>query len=78
MSSNLLTKRAICASEIALAESIRSSKVVPDPMNLAYLTGAKVAMKLLNKRLADQRVKSASLAGDVLVITRETHYAEMQ
>lgn len=63
MSSNLLTKRAICASEIALAESIRSSKVVPDPMNLAYLTGAKAAMKLLNKRLADQRVKSASLAG---------------
>ena len=78
MSSNLLTKRAICASEIALAESIRSSKVVPHPMNLAYLTGAKAAMKLLNKRLADQRVKSSSLAGDVVVITRETQYAEMQ
>ena len=78
MSSNLLTQRAICASRIALAESIRSSKIALDPTDTAFIKGAKAAMKLLNKRLAAERVQSAVLAGDAVSITRVTRYAEMQ
>ena len=78
MPSKLLTLRAKCASQIALAESIRSSKITLDPLDTAYLKGAKAAMKLLNKRLAAERAQSALLAGDAVSITRVTRYAEMQ
>lgn len=78
MSSKLLAQRAKCASQIALAESIRSSKIALDPLDTAYLKGAKAAMKLLNKRLATERAQSAMLAGDAVSITRVTCYAEMQ
>lgn len=78
MSSKLLTQRAICASRIALAESIRSSKIALDPTDTAFIKGAKAAMKLLNKRLSVERVQSALLGGSDVSITRETHYAEMQ
>ena len=78
MPSKLLTQRAKCASQIALAESIRSSRIALDPLDTAYLKGAKAAMKLLNKRLAAERTQSAMLAGDAVSITRVTCYAEMQ
>lgn len=78
MPSKLLTQRAKCASQIALAESIRSSKIALDPLDTAYLKGAKAALKLLNKRLAAERAQSAMLAGDAVSITRVTSYAEMQ
>ncbi len=74
----LLTQGAICASRIALAESIRSSKIALDPTDAAFIKGAKAAMKLLNKRLAVERVQSALLGGSDVSIPRETHYAEMQ
>ena len=78
MPSKLLTQRAKCASQIALAESIRSSKIALDPLDTAYLKGAKAAMKLLNKRLAAERTGSGMLASDAVSITRVTRYAEMQ
>ena len=77
MPSKLLTQRAICASRITLAESIRSSKIELDPADAAFIKGAKAAMSLLNKKLAGERAQSAFLGGGV-TITRVTQYAEMQ
>ena len=78
MSSILLTQRAKCASEIALAESIRSSKIALDPVDAAYLKGAKAAMKLLNKRVTAERGQSGDLDVQAISISRVTRYAAMQ
>lgn len=78
MSSILLTLSAKCASQIALAESIRSSKIALDPVDAAYLKGAKAAMKLLNKRLAAEHGQSGDLDAQAISITRVTRYEEMQ
>jgi hypothetical protein len=76
MLSKLLTQRAICASRIALAESIRSSKTALDPIDVAFIKGAKAAMKLLNNRLAAEPAQSSMLTGDAVSITRVTRYTE--
>ena len=78
MPSKLLTQRAICASKIALAESIRSSKIALDPTDAAFIKGANAAMRLLNKRLEANSNPSAHFSRDAVLITRVTHYAEMQ
>lgn len=78
MSSILLTQRAKCASQIAFAESIRSSKIAVDPVDTEYLKGAKAAMKLLNKRLAAERGQSGDLDVQAISITPVTRYVEMQ
>ena len=78
MSSIFLTQRAKCASEIALAESIRSSKIALDPVDAAYLKGAKAAMKLLNKRVTAERGQSGDLDVQAISISRVTRYAAMQ
>jgi hypothetical protein len=75
MTAALERKCAMCASEIALAESIRTSRVVPDPLNVAYLKGAKAAMKLLDKKLSGLQAMPASFPKNDVLITRSTRYA---